>query len=160
MTTYSHKVGLYQEAIESYDIVVADGSLIHVTKDNEHSDLYYCLPWSHGTLGFLVALELQIIPIKPYIHMRYLPISGQKNICDKIRELSGAQDKAAKVPDYVEATMYSKDEGVVMIGNMSDAPSSDKTVNAVARWVLCCSVKPFLPKIHINARVTRILVGC
>jgi len=135
MTTYSHKVGLYQEAIESYDIVVADGSLIHVTKDNEHSDLYYCLPWSHGTLGFLVALELQIIPIKPYIHMHYLPISGQKKICDKIRELSGAQDKDAEVPDYVEATMYSKDEGVVLIGNMSDAPpSSDKTVNAVARW--------------------------
>ena len=25
-----------------------------------YSDLYYCLPWSHGSLGFLVGLELQV----------------------------------------------------------------------------------------------------
>ena len=24
------------------------------------SDLYYCLPWSHGSLGFLVGLELEV----------------------------------------------------------------------------------------------------
>lgn len=34
-----------------------------------------CLPWSHGTLGFLVALELQIIKIKPYVHVEYIPVS-------------------------------------------------------------------------------------
>lgn len=45
MTTYSHKVGLYQETILSYDVVTAEGELIHVTADNEHSDLFYCLPW-------------------------------------------------------------------------------------------------------------------
>ncbi|XP_069937165.1 delta(24)-sterol reductase isoform X2 [Cherax quadricarinatus] len=64
MTTYSHKVGLYQETIVAYEMVLADGMLVRVTRDNEYSDLYYTLPWSHGTLGFLVALELQIIKIK------------------------------------------------------------------------------------------------
>ena len=58
------QVGLYQESIIAYEVVLADGSLVRVTKDNEYSDLYYTLPWSHGTLGFLVALELQIIRIK------------------------------------------------------------------------------------------------
>jgi len=64
MTTYSHKVGLYQEAVAAYEVVLGDGSLVRATRDNEYSDLYYCLPWSHGTLGFLVALELQIVPVK------------------------------------------------------------------------------------------------
>ena len=58
------QVGLYQETIVAYEVVLADGSFARVTKDNEYSDLYYTLPWSHGTLGFLVALELQIIKIK------------------------------------------------------------------------------------------------
>lgn len=75
MTTYSHKAGLYQETILSYDLVTAEGELIHVRSDNEHSDLFYCLPWSHGTLGFLVALELQLIRIKPYVHLEYIPVS-------------------------------------------------------------------------------------
>jgi len=51
MTTYSHKVGLYQECVEAYEVVLGDGSLVRATKDNEYSDLYHCLPWSHGTLG-------------------------------------------------------------------------------------------------------------
>lgn len=74
MTTHSHKVGLYQENIVSYDIVLGDGSLVHATADNEYSDLFHCLPWSHGTLGFLVAVELKIIKVKPYVHMRYVPV--------------------------------------------------------------------------------------
>ena len=45
-------------------MVLGDGSLAHVTADNEYKDLFYTLPWSHGTLGFLVALELKIIKIK------------------------------------------------------------------------------------------------
>lgn len=54
--------------------MTASGELIHVTADNEHSDLFFCLPWSHGTLGFLVALELQLIRIKPFVHLEYIPV--------------------------------------------------------------------------------------
>lgn len=64
------QVGLYQESIIAYEVVLADGSLVRATRDNEYSDLFYTLPWSHGTLGFLVALELQIIKIKvPASHL-------------------------------------------------------------------------------------------
>lgn len=64
------QVGLYQESVIAYEVVLADGSLVRATRDNEYSDLYHTLPWSHGTLGFLVALELQIIKIKvPNSHL-------------------------------------------------------------------------------------------
>lgn len=69
-------MGLYQETVVAYEVVLGDGSVITVTADNEHSDLYYCLPWSHGTLGFLASLELKIIKIKPYVHMKYIPVIG------------------------------------------------------------------------------------
>lgn len=136
MTTYSHKVGLYQEAVKSYEVVLGDGSLVTATRDNEYSDLYYALPWSHGSLGFLTALELDIIPVKPYIHMKYIPIRGQKEYSDAIRDLSGALDKDKKVADYVEATVYSKDEAVIMLGNFADKPPITEwnKINHVARW--------------------------
>ena len=119
MPTYSHKVGLYQECVLAYDIVLGDGSLIRATKDNEYSDLFHCLPWSHGTLGFLVALELKIIPVKPYVHMKYFPVKGKVQYCEMIRNLSGAYDSLAEVPDYLEATVYSKEEAVIMVGNFA-----------------------------------------
>ena len=61
-------------------------------------------------LGFLVALELKIIKVKPYVHMKYIPVKGQSEYCQMIRDLSGAYDKNAKTPDYLEATVYNKNE--------------------------------------------------
>lgn len=43
-------------------------------------------------LHFVYSLILQ-----PYVRMEYIPIKGQKEYCDKIRELSGAMDKDKQV---------------------------------------------------------------
>jgi len=136
MTTYSHKVGLYQEAVTAYEVVLGDASLVRATRDNEYADLYHCLPWSHGTLGFLVALELQIVPVKQYVHMEYIPVVGKKEYCDKIRELSGAMDKNKKTPDFLEATVFSKEEAVIMVGNFANVKNAteESQINHVSRW--------------------------
>ena len=42
---------------------MADGSITTCTRD-ENSDLFYAIPWSYGTLGFLTAVDLLIIPLK------------------------------------------------------------------------------------------------
>jgi Delta24-sterol reductase len=103
MTTHSHKAGLFQESIVSYDVVLGYGDLVHVTADNEYSDLFYCLPWSHGSLGLLVALELRIIPAEPYIRLCYECFCGsQDNYCARFREVSGAMQ-----PSGDEVIVYS-----------------------------------------------------
>ncbi|KAI1732455.1 FAD binding domain-containing protein [Ditylenchus destructor] len=136
MTTYSHKAGLYQETVLSYDVVLADGSLIHVTKDNEHSDLFYCLPWSHGSLAFLVALELKLIRVKPYVHLKYIPIRGQDNYCNTMMKLSGALGDDTCVPDFLEATIFDKENAVIMCGKFADVDTSEKKkkVNSISAW--------------------------
>ena len=48
--------------------------------------------------------------MKPYVHMKYIPVKGQSEYCQMIRDLSGAYDKNAKTPDYLEATVYNKNE--------------------------------------------------
>ena len=52
-----------------YEIVVADGSVMECTKE-KNSDLFYVIPWSYGTFGFLTAIDIDIIPFK----VRYLKI--------------------------------------------------------------------------------------
>jgi len=150
MTTYSHKVGLYQECVEAYEVVLGDGSLVRATKDNEYSDLYHCLPWSHGTLGFLVGLELKIVKVKPYVHMKYIPVKGKEKYCEMIRTLSGAYDKDAKLPDYLEATIYNKEEAVIMVGNFADIEnySQKSQINQVTKWY-----KPWFYK-HVETFLT------
>ncbi|CAH2089087.1 unnamed protein product [Euphydryas editha] len=134
MSTHSHKAGLYHETITSYEVVLGDGSLVTATAENEYSDLYKALPWSHGSLGFLVALTLKIVKIKPYIKIKYIPVDGQKKYCDMLRDLSGANEPSPSYhPDYIEGTIFSKDKAVIMTGDYSDY-DRNITVNHCSKW--------------------------
>lgn len=59
----SHKYGLFNEICKSYEIILSNGELVKCTADNEYKDLFHSIPWSYGTLGFLVSAEIQIIPV-------------------------------------------------------------------------------------------------
>ena len=50
---------------------------------DENADLFYSVPWSYGTLGFLVAVEMKIIPAKPYVKLRYTPVHTNSEIVSK-----------------------------------------------------------------------------
>lgn len=57
----SHIYGLMQHICESYEVVLADGSLVKCSR-TENPDLFFAIPWSYGTLGFLTAAEVKIVP--------------------------------------------------------------------------------------------------
>ena len=79
MTTASHKHGLLQETVTEYEMVLGDGSRRLITKESD-PDLFHTLPWSHGSLGFLVGLTLRIIPVKPYVELKYQACHTQETL--------------------------------------------------------------------------------
>ena len=58
--TSSHRHGLFQHICKALEVVLPDGSMMRATPE-ENPDLFYALPWSHGTLGFLVAAEIEVL---------------------------------------------------------------------------------------------------
>lgn len=126
--TSSHKYGLMQHICVAYELVLADGSFVRCSED-ENSDLFYAIPWSYGTLGFLVAAEIRIIPAKPYIRIRYNPVHSFEDILEKF----SAESSNVEKNDFVECLMYSKDSAVIMTGNMVDAFAVGK-LNRIGRW--------------------------
>lgn len=132
MSTHSHKVGLYQENVVAYELVLGDGSFV-TASEKENVDLFRALPWSHGSLGFLVALTLKIEKVKPFVKVDYLPVKGLEDYCSMIRLLSGDECIGSSLPDFIEATIFSKDEAVVMIGNYSDY-NPNIPINHCSRW--------------------------
>ena len=131
MTTHSHKVGMLFETVVAYEVILADGSLLRVTRES-HPDLFRALPWSHGTLGLLVALELAVVPVKPYVHMRYTPVRSQEGYCAEMYRLATAAD----APHFLEATVYSKDAAVIMSGDFADEGEARRSgkINRIGRW--------------------------
>jgi len=131
MTTHSHKAGLMQESIIAYEVVLADGQVVRASKD-ENPELYYALPWSHGTLGFVVSLEVRIIPVKPFVHLEYIPFHTQEEYCKAIREESMRDDAA----DFLELTIFSKNDAVMTRGTFAEMKTArdKKKLNSLGYW--------------------------
>ncbi|OGT34925.1 MAG: hypothetical protein A3F11_06105 [Gammaproteobacteria bacterium RIFCSPHIGHO2_12_FULL_37_14] len=131
METNSHRIGLIQENIVAYELVLGDGTLIHATS-TENEDLFYALPWSHGTLGFLVAIELKIIPVKSHMHLTYTPCYSLDEMC-QLAESSAVSDDG---PDFLEVIIFSKEKSVLISGNFADVktPKEKTKVNQLNFW--------------------------
>ena len=40
--------------------------------DNEHSALFDAFPNSYGTLGYALRLQIELLPVKPYVQLRHV----------------------------------------------------------------------------------------
>lgn len=138
METNSHNVGWFQETVKEFEIVTGESPprVRKVTKEDD-PDLFYTLPHSVGTLGFLTSVTVQITRIKPYVRMHYIMTKSAKELCETMTKLSEAEDKA---PQFLEATAYSQHTAVVQCGTMCDVTTDEerKMINPVNYWY-----KPF-----------------
>ncbi|KAL7747317.1 hypothetical protein RI367_007371 [Sorochytrium milnesiophthora] len=126
--TSSHKYGLFQHICVSYDLVLPSGELLHCSNE-ENPDLFAAVPWSHGTIGFLVAAEIKLIPAKRYVRLSYLPC----HTIDSGIETLQTASRNSKL-DFVESLMYSHTESVVMTGVLTDKVPKGGRVNSIGRW--------------------------
>jgi len=115
--TTSHREGFLFETIQAYEVVTASGELIRATRE-ENTELYHALPWSHGTLGFLVAVELRIVPIQSHVKLDYEPFHSLRDFCARLEALTASPD----APNFVEGIVLSNDSGVILKGDFATPP--------------------------------------
>lgn len=127
--TSSHKYGLFQYICVSFEIVTAEGKLIKCSKE-ENPDLFYSIPWSHGTLGFLVAAELRMVPACKYVKLEYRPVHSQEELV-KVFE---AESRNTEKNDFVEALVYGRDQAIVMTGVLTNIIKNDGKKNPIGRY--------------------------
>jgi delta24-sterol reductase len=124
----SHKYGLFADTVLAAEVVLADGRVVRASP-SENADLFYSLPWSYGAHGMLTALELPVIPAKPYVHMTYRPVQGLDDACEQFTQLACA----GQPPEFLECIMFSKERGVLLFGDFADLPANEKA-NPIGRY--------------------------
>ena len=93
-------------------------------------DLFCAVPFSYGTLGFLTAVEIDIIPYKPYIELNYHPVRTLEEAVKVFKH-----ETVVKNNDSVEGIMFSLNKGVIMSGNFIDSyKSGNGVLNRIGLW--------------------------
>jgi delta24-sterol reductase len=127
--TSSHKYGFLFETVLSYEIITANGTLVRASRD-ENADLFHSLPMSHGTLGFLVAVELKVVPVKKFMKLNYIPFDNLQSMSERMAELADSDHP----PQFLEGLVFSAQTGVILAAEFADKPDAGSKINAINRW--------------------------
>lgn len=119
----SFRFGLPHETVNEMDVLLGSGEVVTCTPENEHRDLFFGIANSYGTLGYVLRLKIQGIPVKPYVRLTHIRC---KNTEDFFSRLHQACDAAH---DFVDGVVFSPSEHYLVLGDFCDqAPyTSDYT---------------------------------
>ena len=110
--TSSHIHGLFNDSVVELEVVTASGDVVKCSR-SENRELFDAIPWSYGTLGFLVSAKIRVVPSKEYVHMRYVPCYTHEDLVRVFEEETCKKDPH----QFVEALVYSKKRAVVLLGD-------------------------------------------
>ena len=143
LETNSYEHGFFQETVVAYEICTSSGEVIKVTKES-NPDLFYALPWSHGSLGFLLSVKVGLIPVKPYVKITYVPTHTAKELQAKLEDYTIHNPSH----EFVEATIYSKEKAVIQLADFVDEvpPGTYNGINFFWKPFYYKHVETFLEK--------------
>ncbi|MEM9242904.1 MAG: FAD-binding oxidoreductase [Pseudomonadota bacterium] len=105
----SFRYGLVHETILEFDLLLADGTVATCRPDNEHKDLFFALPNSYGTLGYVLRVKVKTIPVKPYVKLHYQHFNDPK-LCLEALANCYARSQKEENPQFLESVSFQHDQ--------------------------------------------------
>jgi len=113
----SFKYGLVHETILEMDVLTGAGEVVTCSPANAHSDLFYGMPNSYGTLGYVLKLKARTIPIKPYVHLLHLRFEDAGQYFTALTDWCLHHKDEV---DFIDGTVFSPQEMYLTLGTFTD----------------------------------------
>jgi FAD/FMN-containing dehydrogenase len=111
----SFRHGLPHESVLGMEILLADGEIVYCTPDNEYADLFFGIPNSYGTLGYILKLTARTMPVKPFVELRHVRHDDIGQYFDAV-EAACAGDA-----DFVDGSIFGENEMYLTLGRFCDS---------------------------------------
>ena len=118
-STFKH--GYIHDNIESFTLLKSDGTLVNCSRF-ENKDLFYALPNSLGTLGYIVKVVLRIKPCDPYVVTKNIKFDNENTFFKTMFEYT--KDESI---DFLDGVIYADNLFVLIVGRFQK--TIDKEVN-------------------------------
>jgi FAD/FMN-containing dehydrogenase len=120
----SFRSGTPHESVIEMDILTGAGEVITVSgkPDDPHRDLFFGFANSYGSLGYALRLQIELEPVKQYVHLRHIPFGDAKSMQDSIAQITADHSYNGVRVDFLDGTVFSAHEQYLTLGEMVDAP--------------------------------------
>jgi FAD/FMN-containing dehydrogenase len=111
-TSFRH--GLPHESVLDMEVLLPDGEVVYCTPDNNHADLFFAIPNSYGTLGYVLKLTAKTMPVKPYVALEHVRCT------DADAYFEAVADACRSDVDFVDGTIFDAGEMYLTLGRFTD----------------------------------------
>lgn len=110
----SFKHGFFDRTINYVEMVLANGEIV-IASEDENADLFHGAAGAAGSFGVTTLVELRLEEAKTYVETTYHPVKSTSEAIRKCQEVT-ANPKL----DYVDGILYSRDQGVIITGRVTN----------------------------------------
>jgi FAD/FMN-containing dehydrogenase len=115
--TNSYRYGFVHDGLLEADVLLLDGSVVLCTPNNEYADLFYGLPNSYGTLGYILRAKIQLRTALAYVELHTQAFSEHKAFLAAMQHAA-----SARTIDYVEGLVYGSHELYLVTSRETNQP--------------------------------------
>jgi len=108
------RYGFVHEAVIEMEILCGDGEVRVCRPDNEFSDLFFAIPNSYGSLGYILRLRYKVIPARYSVKASYTRFSYRENFLQAIKEACSGSG------DFVEGACFAPSKYTLVTAQLCD----------------------------------------
>ncbi|UCH47322.1 MAG: FAD-binding oxidoreductase [Betaproteobacteria bacterium] len=98
------RYGFVHDGLIEAEVLMPDGRVVLASANNEYADLFYGLPNSYGTLGYILRARIHLMPAQPYVHLATRRFHDVDAFLDAMRAATESDEI-----DFVEGLFLDKD---------------------------------------------------
>lgn len=126
----SFRHGYFHESLTQFDIIIGNGELL-TCSPHQNKDLFYGVPNTLGTLGYITQMTLTIRKCKPYVKTTNYLFSTSDAFFKHLEQYQ--QDVTV---DFLDGTIFGEHQFVLIVGQFKDMLKGtlDNFVNDKVYW--------------------------
>ncbi len=109
--------GFVHDGLIEADVLLPDGKIVTVDSRGKYKDLFYALPNSYGSLGYILRAKIRLRSVKPYVRLHTKKIANTKDLITALKDAS--QEKHI---EHIESLVYNKNRMFMTVGEEIDKP--------------------------------------
>lgn len=118
----SFKHGFFNRTINKVEMVLGNGEVVTLSP-RENSDLFHFASGAVGTFGVTTLVEIQLQDAQNFVETTYHPVSSMAEAIEVLNQATADSDL-----DYVDGIMFSKTQGAIVTGRLTNEPKKDLPV--------------------------------
>ena len=122
----SFKYGLVPSMMLEYEVLTGEGEIV-TASPRENTELFYGLPNSFGSLGYVLSAKVKLTPVKPYLYVTNTSYSSSDEFVTEIQE--AIEDSST---DFLDGMITGPGNFHLMRGTMVDeAPYTNQYIQDI-----------------------------